>query len=349
MQPEFAGTVQILDAYVDIHPWEWLRLRAGKMKAPVGLERLQANADRAFLEQSLISNLSSQRDVGVQLWGDVAGGIVQYVVGIFNGAPDTTTADTDIDHAKDVQGRLFFQPFRAESLQTFGNLGIGVSAATGNRKGRLPTAVSGLPIPSVPAQTGLSQFKTTGQNTFFQYLAPATDTTGAQTVFTHERASRINPQLYYYYRSIGLLAEYLWLKQGVQKGTSITELTQQSAAGTLSYSIGGTEGYDGATPEHGFDPGQGHLGALQRRCATAGWGCDDATFPTYANPVAGALGAGLRGAITWIPRRSAHFAVHFEETRFKGGAGTAAMGMNPAVITDRPTEYVIIGRAQVNF
>jgi phosphate-selective porin OprO/OprP len=350
MQPEFAGTVQILDAYVDVHPWEWLRLRAGKMKAPVGLERLQADADRAFLEQSLIANLSSQRDVGVQLWGDVAGGIVQYVVGIFNGAPDTTAADTDIDHAKDFQGRLFFQPFRTEGLQQLGNLGFGVSAATGNRKGRLPTAVNGLPIPSVPAQTGLSPLKTTGQNTFFQYLAPATDTTGAQTVFTNERASRINPQLYYYYRSIGLLAEYLWLKQGVQKGNSTAELTQQSASATVSYSIGGVEAYDGVTPEHGFDPAAGRLGALQLAARFSWLGIDDATFPTYANPVASARSAlAYAGGVTWVPRRSFHFSVHFEETRFKGGAGTAAMGMNPAVITNRPTEYVVIGRAQVNF
>ena len=96
LMPEFAGTVQILDGYVDLHPWEWLRLRAGQMKAPVGLERLQGDADRVFLEQSLISNLSSQRDVGVTLWGDVKGGIVHYVVGIFNGAPDTTSNPTDI-------------------------------------------------------------------------------------------------------------------------------------------------------------------------------------------------------------------------------------------------------------
>ena len=32
MVPEFAGTVTILDAYIDVHPWEWLRLRVGKMK-----------------------------------------------------------------------------------------------------------------------------------------------------------------------------------------------------------------------------------------------------------------------------------------------------------------------------
>jgi phosphate-selective porin OprO/OprP len=350
MQPEFAGGATILDAYVDVHPWEWLRLRVGKMKAPVGLERLQADADRVFLEQSLISNLSSQRDVGVELWGDIAGGLVHYVAGIFNGAPDTTAADTDINHAKDFEGRLFIHPFRTEALKGLGNLGIGVAAGTGNRKGRLPTAVAGLPIPSVPAQTGLSPLKTTGQNTFFQYLAPATDTTGAGTVFGHERATRINPQLYYYYEGLGLLAEYLWLKQGVQKGNSTAELTNKAAAMTASFTIGGRENYDGTTPTAGFDPAKGTLGALILAARWSWLAVDDATFSTYANPVASARAANaFAGAITWVPRRSARFSVSYEQTRFDGGAGTAASGMNPAVITDRATENVIIGRTQVSF
>ncbi|HEY7376010.1 MAG TPA: porin [Polyangia bacterium] len=350
MQPEFAGTVQILDAYVDLHPREWLRLRVGKMKAPVGLERLQTDADRVFLEQSLISNLSSQRDVGVELWGDIAGGLVHYAIGIFNGAPDTTAADTDINHAKDFQGRLFVHPFRTEALKGLGNLGIGVSAATGNRKGRLPTAVAGLPIPTAPAQTGLSPFRTSGQNAFFQYLAPATDTTGAQTTFAHERATRINPQLYYYYESFGLLAEYLWLKQGLQKGNSVAELTNQSAAVTASFTINGRENYDGTTPLVGFDPAKGALGALVIAARWSWIAVDDATFPTYANPIASARSANaFGGAITWVPRRSARLSVSYEQTRFDGGAGTAASGMTAAVIADRPTEHVIIGRTQVSF
>jgi phosphate-selective porin OprO/OprP len=350
MQPEFAGGATILDAYVDVHPWEWARLRVGKMKVPVGLERLQADADRVFLEQSLISNLSSQRDVGVELWGDIAGGLVHYDAGIYNGAPDTTAADTDINHAKDFAGRLFIHPFRNEALKSLGNLGIGVSAQTGNRKGRLPTAVAGLPIPSVPAQTGLSPFKTSGQNTFFQYLAPATDTTGAATVFGHERATRINPQLYYYYEGLGLLAEYMWLKQGVQKGNSTADLTNKSAAVTASFTIGGRENYDGTTPTAGFDPATGTLGALILAARWSWIAVDDATFSTYANPVASAKSANAYGgAITWVPRRSARFSASYEQTRFDGGAGTAASGMNPAVIKDRATEHVIICRTQVSF
>jgi phosphate-selective porin OprO/OprP len=349
--PEFAGSaVTILDAYVDVHPRAWLRLRAGKMKAPIGLERLQSDADLPLLERALDQNLSSQRDIGALLWGDLAGGIASYYVGIFNGSADTTGADTDLNHAKDFAGRLFFQPFKAEGLRAFGNLGVGIAAATGNRKGRLPTAVAGLPIPSVAAQTGLAPFRTAGQLTFFQYLAPSTDTTGAATVFAHERATRINPELYYYYGPFGLLAEYLWLKQGVQKGSSIAELKQQAAHATLSFAIGGTEGWDGATPENPFDPAHGHWGALLLAVRYGWLGIDDATFPTYASPVASAKSAkALAGGVTWVPRRSFHLAINFEQTRFEGGAGTAASGMNPAVITNRPTENVFIGRAQVNF
>jgi phosphate-selective porin OprO and OprP len=39
--PDFAGgTLQLFDAYIDVHPRPWLRLRAGKFKPPIGLERL---------------------------------------------------------------------------------------------------------------------------------------------------------------------------------------------------------------------------------------------------------------------------------------------------------------------
>ena len=77
---------------------------------------------------------------------------------------------------------------------------------------------------------------------------------------------------------------------------------------------------------------------------------DAGTFSTYANPVASARAANaFGGAITWVPRRSARFSISYEQTRFDGGAGTAASGMTPAVITDRATEHVIIGRTQVSF
>jgi phosphate-selective porin OprO and OprP len=362
--PEFAGTVQILDAYIDVHPRSWLRLRAGKLKTPVGLERLQSDADLPIIERALDQNLSSQRDVGALLWGDVAGGIVQYTAGLVNGTADTASGDTDLDHAKDFVGRVFLQPFASESLRDFGSLGVGLAAQTGNRKGRLPTGVSGLVIPSVTAQTGLAGFKTAGQNTFFSYFAPATDLTGATTTFTHDRTTHLNPQLYYYFDNVGLLAEYLYLWQGVQRGNSTTVLKHQAAHATLAYAIGGREGFDGVTPTTGFGPTTGGWGALEIAARWSWLKVDPATFgnpavsgaAVYADPLKSVRSAqSFAGGLAWIPRRTARLSLDVEQTRFSGGAGTAAVAATPgvpampAVGADRKTEYVFIGRAQVNF
>ncbi len=364
LMPEFAGTVQILDAYLDLHPRPWLRLRVGKIKTPVGLERLQGDGDLPIVERALDQNLSPQRDVGVLLWGDVAGGIVQYTAGVVNGAADTTAGDTDLDHAKDLTGRLFFQPFATSALRELGTLGFGLTAQSGNRKGRLPTAVSGLVIPSVAAQTGLAAFKTAGQNTFFSYFAPATDTTGATTTFTHDRTTHLNPQLYYYYDNVGLLAEYLYLWQGVQRGNSTAVLRHQAAHATLTYAIGGREGFDGVTPVNRFDPTSHSWGALEIAARWSWIKLDPATFgnpavsgsTAYADPLKSARTAqSFAGGLTWVPRRTVRLALDLEKTTFTGGTGTAATAAKPgvpatpAVFADRNTEYVVIGRAQVNF
>src|SRR5450432_3479723 len=69
--PDFGNnTIAIFDAYLDAHPAPWLRLRAGKIKPPIGLERLQSDAYVPLAERALDQNLSAQRDVGAELWGD---------------------------------------------------------------------------------------------------------------------------------------------------------------------------------------------------------------------------------------------------------------------------------------
>jgi phosphate-selective porin OprO/OprP len=362
--PELAGTPTILEAYLDVHPRPWGHFRVGKFKTPIGLERLQSDADLPIVERALDSNLSSQRDVGALVWGDLAGGVVQYIAGVVNGTADTTAGDTDLDHAKDFLGRLFILPFAAPSLRDFGSLAVGVAAQSGNRKGRLPTAVPGLPIPSVAAQTGLAPFKTFGQNTFFSYYAPATDTTGASTTFTHGRTTHLNPQLFYYYDNFGLLAEYLYLWQGVQRSSGTTTLKQQAAHATVTYAIGGRESFEGTTPLEPFDPAKGAPGAF---LIAARWDwirLDPATFgnpavpgsTAYADPIKSAASAqSFAGGVAWIPRRTVRFAIDFARTRFEGGNGTPAVAATPgvpatpAVVTDRKTENALIGRAQINF
>ena len=256
LSPDFGGgTLQVMDAYVDFHPRSWVRWRGGKFKGTIGLERLQGDAALPLLERALDQNLSSTREIGAELWG-VAGGVLTYAVGIVNGAPDNTNPDADTNRAKDFQGRLFLQPFKIQRLSRYGDLGIGIAASTGNRKGKLPTSTES-------AVTGLGSYKTAGQLTFFSYEAPASDTTGADTTFAHERASHLDPQVYYYVGPFGLLAEWVWSRLGVQKGNSTAVLTNQALHATASFVVGGKEGFDGPTPHRPFNPSGGDWGALE--------------------------------------------------------------------------------------
>jgi phosphate-selective porin OprO/OprP len=233
---------------------------------------------------------------------------------------------------------LFFHPFRTEALAGLGNLGIGVAASTGNRKG-LPQMGSTAASPNLPS------FRTPGQNIFFSYFAPSGDTAGTGTTFAHLRASRLNPQLYYYVGGLGVLGEYLLSRQEVQKGNDRATLTHQAAHGTVHYVINGKAGYDGPTPLLPFDLEKGFLGALEIAVRYSWLKVDADTFPTYANPTAAARSAQSYAAgVSWVPRRSVKASVNFEHTRFADGAA------NPdKTIADRKPENLLLGRLQVNF
>jgi phosphate-selective porin OprO/OprP len=234
--PDFAGgTTQVFDAYIDVHPVAWLRFRAGKFKAPLGLERLQQDQDLPFMERALNQNLTSQRDVGVSVWGELWGGIVTYSVAILNGSPDGTLQDVDTNRAKDFAARLLIQPFKTEPVDRLGALGLHLGSSTGNRFGQ----------PNAPQ---LPSFKSGGQNTFFTYLAPvvSADPDIAGAPVAHLRQSRLNPGLFYYIGPIGLLSDYVWSRQEVQKGSTTATLTNQAVHGTISVVVGGKNGYDGA-------------------------------------------------------------------------------------------------------
>jgi hypothetical protein len=87
--PDFGGSsVQIFDAYGNYRYEPWLQVRSGKFKTPEGLEQLQQDVNISFNERSLVTDLVPNRDVGLQFWGDVNGGVLSYAAGIFNGVGD---------------------------------------------------------------------------------------------------------------------------------------------------------------------------------------------------------------------------------------------------------------------
>ena len=330
--PDFAGSTAVLfDAYADIHPFAWARLRAGKYKSPLGLERLQTDADLSLPERALSQYLTPNRDVGIALWGDIAGGVVNYNIGVYNGGFDNSNLDVDSNHAKDFVGRLLIQPFKVEGLKGLGALGIHLAASTGDRRG-LPTA------------TLLPQFRTAGMNTFFAYLTPASDPDGSKTPFAYLTQSRLNPGLFYYFGPLGLLGEAVWNRQQVRKGNAIAKLTHKAAHATVSFVLGGKAGYDGATPGQILDLSKGTLGALELVARWSWIKVDGAAFPDYADITRSASKAqSWAGGINYIPSRTLRLMVAYERTTFTGGGGSLADPKN------RSKEAVVIGRVQVNF
>ena len=79
-------------------------------------------------------------------------------------------------------------------------------------------------------------------------------------------------------------------------------------------------------------------------------GIDDATFPTYANPLASARTAkGIAAARTGFCGAAFGSAVSYEQTWFEGGAGTAATAMDAGDDHGPADRVRLHGRAQVNF
>jgi len=336
ISPDFGNnTTALLDAYADIHPRPWLRLRVGKFKEPVGLERLQADQDLSFIERALDQNLSPQREIGVELWGEIASGFVRYEGGVFNGNADNALTDIDSDHAKSFEGRIFVQPFNTESLSFLGRLGLGIAGSTGNEKG-----VATLTAPN----PWMGTFKSGGQQTIASYLTSTTDIT--QTVVAYGRHTRLNPQLYYYNGPVGLLAE--WVKEHQE----VAELTSTGApfgtgaynntAGhiTVSGALGGDVTYEGIKPHKPLDLAARTFGALELALRYNWLNIDSAAFPTGIDPTKSVSKAKAYGvALNWQLSRNLKVAGDYEQTTFTGGAKTG----------NRPTEKIAIGRFQVAF
>ena len=100
-------------------------------------------------------------------------------------------------------------------------------------------------------------------------------------------------------------------------------MTQQGAHATVSY----TSGNEGTKARRSsrFRSRAGQWGALQLAFRYGWLGIDDATFPTYANPMASARSAKtFAGGAAWVLRRTVRLAVNYRGDEFKGGAGTAA-------------------------
>jgi phosphate-selective porin OprO and OprP len=324
LMPDFGqGTTVLFDGYVEARFSPALKLRAGKFKPPVGLERLQSATDVLFPERAQPTNLVPNRDVGVQLSGDLADARVQYAVGVFNGVLDGGNGDADNNDAKDVAGRLFFQPF-VKAKNAASGLGFGIAGSTGDQAGTVSA-------PNLPS------FRTGGQATFFSYRS---DGSAAGTTIADGTRRRISPQATFYLGPFGLLTEYVSSKQEVRRGTDTAELTNTAWQLATSWVIGGTNSFRGVTPKKPFSGIGTGAGAFELALRYSRLEVDRDAFPVFANPASAARTARAWGfGLHWWANRNVRLMTSYEWTQFDGGAASG----------DRRDERVLITRFQIAF
>jgi phosphate-selective porin OprO/OprP len=313
--PDFgSGNAVLLDAYFDVRFSPEIRVRSGKDKTPVGYELLQGDAYLLFPERSLASSLVPNRDVGFQVLGEISPRL-SYAGGIFNGVPDGTSSTTDVDssNAKDLAGRVVWQPFRSSATPpgALNGLGFQIGGSIGSQGGTLPS------------------FRTSAGQTYFSYAAgaaPAGDRT------------RITPAAFYYYRSFGGFVEYVRSAQQVSRAGSDGDIINQGWGIAGSYVLTGETTSDrGVRPRQAFDPSAGHWGALQVAARYSQLAVDPLAFSRgFAAATASRKARAFTLAANWYPTAFIKYYATYERTRFDAGAA-------------RPAENIILFRAQVAF
>jgi phosphate-selective porin OprO/OprP len=325
VQPDFGqGTTVLFDAYTDVKIAPAFAVRAGKFKPAVDLERYQSASDIVFAERALATNLAPNRDVGLQLSGDIGSGAFTWQAGVFNGVPDLGNGDGDVSDAKDFAGRVFFQPFKTGTL---GGLGVGVAGTTGLERG-------------TAAAPALASYRTAGQQTWFRYANSTT--TPANNVFANGRRARLAPQAYLYTGPLGLHAEYIQSWQAVSRvGAATVKLKHTAWQTTGSFFLTGEKNsFKSAAPKKAFDPKAGTFGALELAARYSELDIDDATFPTFASAASTPSKAKAWAVgVNWYLARAIKVVVDYEHTTFAGGT----------VAGDREAENFVVTRVQHSF
>jgi phosphate-selective porin OprO/OprP len=328
LMPDFGQNKAYLqEAYVDLKPWKWLALIGGKLKPPVGLERLQTEASTKFIERALPTNLVPSRDVGAELHGTLS--FMEYQVGVFNGVVDgADQPDVDVHDGKELEARVFFHPLRPLDKKWFNHLGIGLAGTYGKERG---TA-------SAP---NVASYKTPGQNTFFTYYSDTTKPDGF--VFANGDRWRVSPQMYYFGGPVGFIAEYVRSGQELQRGAAFQSVWSDAWQIQLSALLTPHDenGYQNVVISRPLEWKQHGYGAFEVVLRYHEQHIESSVFPRFADPNTSARQARAFGVgLNWYANRFFRAALDYDRTDFVGGGAGG---------TDRAPENALMARMQAVF
>jgi phosphate-selective porin OprO/OprP len=334
--PDFAGgKLVVQDAYTDLRISPEVQLRAGKMKVPFDLERLEPEYATTFVERGLPSQVSPNRDLGVEIFGVIGGGVLEYQIGVYNGVPDGGSGDGDVSDGKEGAARVFVTPF-VHGPKVVSHLGVGAAATYGQKNGTL-------------ANPDLPVFKTQGQNTFFQCKVDTSATASlATTAIADGHQWRATGQAYWYTGPIGMMGEWVRSVQRTVLGDTASHTTTDAWQGLVQIVLTGDDAsYKSVTPRHPFDPKHGHWGAFDVAARIGQLTIDDPVFVDgLADPKKSAHEATqYTVGADWFLSRALRLEINVDRTTFEGGWKDATTGKE----SDRPAETSIIARVQTVF
>jgi phosphate-selective porin OprO and OprP len=305
LNPDFAGgTLVVQDAYLDTIFAPAFRVRAGKGKTPFGFERLHPASNLLFMERAFPTALAPNRDIGVQVLGDLSGGVVSYLAGVMNGVADGGSADLETNDGKDLSGRLTVRPFNRRTEGAFRGLGLGLAGSRGEAAG-----VLALPL-----------FRTqTLQQPYFSYAI-----TGNNPVFTDGIRIRYSPQVWYFHKAFGGWAEYVKTETPLRRGEVAADVNHQAWQVAGSWVLTGenaTDAGSGVRPRRNFDYGAGGWGALQISARYHALEVDDRAFTLgFAAAGASQKAAGYTLGLRWYATGNLWYTLNLERTVFDGDA-----------------------------
>jgi len=310
---DFAGgIVNVRDAYFDTIFSPAFHLRVGKTKAPFSYDRNILVVNTLLGERGLTTTVAPDRDIGVQLMGDLAGARLSYAVALTNGVVDGGSSDGDTNEPKDVTARIIARPWTRSPDHFLSGLGLSVAANAGTHGPALPSFVS------------------VGRQIFFSYAGAADS----------GRRSRWSPQAFYYRGPFGTYTEYVRSSGAIVKDGVAGDVDHDAWQVVASWVLTGElSGERSVRPHVNFDPPSGHYGALQvvarvEQLAVSQAAIDRGLAAPGSSRTADAWTAGLN----WYLNPYIKWHVGFTRTIFDGDANGP-----------RPAENLVLGRAQLVF
>jgi phosphate-selective porin OprO/OprP len=272
-----------------------------------------------FMERALPTALVPNRDVGVQVLGEVAGGTVSYMAGVMNGVADGASADVDTNDGKDVSGRLVFRPFLRHEASFLRGLGLGVSGSTGSA-GSLPAL-----------RTQILQ------QPYFSYSSSS-----STPVVADGTRTRYSPQVWYFHKAFGGWGEYVRTETPLHSNAAAAEIahTAWQVAGTwMLTGENATDAAAGVKPHANFDLANGNWGAFQIAARYHVLEVDGRAISlNFATPGSAPKAEAWTVGLRWYLTRNFSYTVNLERTVFDG---------NPDA--RRNAENALAFRTQVSF